>query len=330
MQVVLCYPVDTTDIRRIEAVADGLRVIDAGQEGIAEALLQADIFCGHAKVPVPWPEVVRQGRLKWIQSSAAGLDHCLVDEVISSEIPVTSASGLFANQVAEQTMALLFGLFRQLPLFCEASQKREFVRRPTWDLHGKTIGLVGLGGNGRRIGDFLAPLNTRIIATDWYPVDQPPYVDQLWPADQLPRLLQESDVVVLSVPLNRHTRHLINRDMIDRMRPGAVLINVARGPVVDEEALTDALRSGHLRGAGLDVTEVEPLPPTSPLWDLDQVLITPHVGAQSARRVPDTTSFFCDNLKRFLAGQPLMNLVDKQLGFPSPEHRAIPGWVPTR
>lgn len=328
MQVVLCYPVDASDVRRIESVADGVNVINAGQEGIADALLQADIFCGHAKVPVPWPEVVRQGRLQWIQSSAAGLDHCLVDDVIASDIRVTSASGLFANQVAEQAVALLFGLFRQLPRFCEASRSREFIRRPTWDLHGQTIGLVGLGGNGRRIGDFLAPLHTRIIATDWFPVDRPPYVDQLWPADQLPRLLQESDVVVLSVPLNHHTHHLIDRAMIGRMRQGAVLINVARGPVVDEEALVDALRSGHLRGAGLDVTEVEPLPPTSPLWDMEQVLITPHVGAQSAHRVPDTTSFFCDNLKRFLAGQPLMNLVDKQLGFPSPEHRAIPGWVP--
>ena len=328
MQVVLCYPVEAGDVSRIEQVSRDLTVVDAGQEGIAEALLEADIFCGHAKVPVPWKDVVAQGRLKWIQSSAAGLDHCLVDEVIASEIPVTSASGLFANQVAEQTMALLFGLFRRIPLFWEASRRREFIRRPTWDLHGKTIGLVGFGGNGRRIAEFLAPLRTRLIATDWFPVNRPDGVAALWGEDQLPRLLAESDVVILSVPLNRHTHHLMNQEMFGCMREGSILINVARGPVVDEQAMVDALQAGQLAAAGLDVTEIEPLPPESPLWEMDQVLITPHVGAQSARRVPDTTDFFCDNLTRFLGNQPLMNLVDKKLGFPSPEHRAIPGWRP--
>lgn len=328
MQIVLCYPVESSDVQLIRSVADEIRVVNAGQERIAEALLEADVFCGHAKVPVPWDEVVKLGRLRWIQSSAAGLDHCLVDEVVASQIPVTSASGLFANQVAEQTMALLYGLFRRIPLFIEASRRREFVRRPTWDLHGKTIGLVGLGGNGRRIGEFLAPLHNRIVATDWFPTNPPDYIDHLWSAEQLPQLLQESDVVILSVPLNRQTYHLMSREMFSCMRPGSVLINVARGQVVDETALIDALNSGRLLGAGLDVTEVEPLPAESPLWEMEQVLISPHVGAQSATRVSDTTRFFCDNLKRFLEGQPLMNLVDKQLGFPTPANRAIPGWTP--
>src|ERR1051325_11079207 len=141
MRIVLCYPIERRHYDQICAAASGHEVIDAGQERIASELLEADIFCGHAKVPVPWPEVVRRGRLKWIQSSAAGLDHCLTPETIAADIIVTSASGLFADAVAEQTLALLLGLLRSLPTFFQQQQRKEFVRRPTRDLHGKTIGI---------------------------------------------------------------------------------------------------------------------------------------------------------------------------------------------
>ncbi len=123
MRIVLCYPLQEQHLDQIRHAAPGANVVDAGQEGVAREILAADVFCGHAKVPVPWEQAVSQGRLKWIQSSAAGLDHCLVPCVIDSEIPVTSASGLFADQVAEQTMALLLGLVRRLPVFLRATKK---------------------------------------------------------------------------------------------------------------------------------------------------------------------------------------------------------------
>ncbi len=323
MRIVLCYPIEPRHLAQIQAAAPGHEVVNAGQERIATELLAADIFCGHAKVPVPWDEVVRLGRLRWIQSSAAGLDHCLVPPVIDSPIIVTSASGLFADQVAEQTLALLLGLLRSLPTFFRAQQAREFIRRPTRDLHGSTVGIVGLGGNGTRIADVLKPFKTRIIATDVFADQQPASVDDLWPADQLDRLLAESDIVILCVPLNEQTEGMIAAPQFSRMKRGAILINVARGPVVVEADLVAALRNGHLGGAGLDVTEVEPLPVDSPLWDLPNVIITPHVGAQSARRADDTTNLVCENLRRYFAGQPLLNLVDKQLGFPTPGSRTI-------
>jgi D-3-phosphoglycerate dehydrogenase len=319
MNIVLCYPVEQRHIDQVRAAARDDEVIDAGQERIAELLPQADIFCGHAKVPVPWDDVVLGGRLRWIQSSAAGLDHCLVPSVIESDIPVTSASGLFANQVAEQTLAILLGLIRSMPIFYESQRRKEFTRRPTQDLHGKTVGIVGFGGNGRRIAEVLAPFQVRIVATDMFPTRKPAYVDQLWSADQLSRLLWQSDIIILCVPLNSQTLAMISREQFQRMRPDAILINVARGQVVVESELVDALHVGRLGGAGLDVTEVEPLSASSPLWELPNVIITPHVGAQSARRVDATTNFFCENLQRFRAGQPLRNLVDKHLGFPVPE-----------
>ena len=205
---------------------------------------------------------------------------------------------------------------RSLPAFFRAQAGREFERLPTRDLHGMTVGIVGFGGNGRRIAEVFAAFRTRILATDVFPVDKPPHVEALWPADRLDDLLPRCDAVVLCVPLTEQTQAMIDAAALARMKPGALLVNVARGPVVVEADLVAALKGGRLAGAGLDVTEVEPLPPESELWDLPGVIITPHVGAQSNRRADDTTDFFCENLARYLAGRPLLNLVDKELGFP--------------
>jgi D-3-phosphoglycerate dehydrogenase len=320
VQIVLCYPVEPRHIEKIAAVAPEAKVIDAGQEKIAHEILQADIFCGHAKVPVPWDQVVANGRLRWIQSSAAGMDHCLVPSVIDSSILVTSASGVFADQVAEHTLALLTGWLRNLSTFFLAAQRKEFIRRPTRDLHGATVGIVGMGGNGQRIAEVLAPFRLRLLATDLFPdaVRRPPAVEQIWPADHLGELCKVCDILILCLPLNSDTRGLINRDVFRQMKPDAVLVNVARGPIVVEKDLVEALELQQLAGAALDVTETEPLPPTSRLWDLPNVLITPHVGAQSATRIDATTRLFAENLKHFLVEQPLQNIVDKQLGFPVP------------
>jgi D-3-phosphoglycerate dehydrogenase len=321
MRVVLCYPVEPRHREQLAAAAPSVEFVDAGQEHIAREILDADIFIGHAKVPVPWAEVVQRGRLRWIQSSAAGLDHCLTPEVVASDILVTSASGLFADQVGEQALALLLGLLRGLPTFFRASQRKEFIRRPTRDLHGATVGLVGFGGNGRRLAELLAPFRTRILATDLFPIDRPDWVEALSAADQLPEMLPHAEILILCVPLTPVTQGLIDAEALRRLPRGALLINVARGPVVVERDLVEALASGHLGGAGLDVTEIEPLPGDSPLWEMPQVIITPHVGAQSAHRVDVTTRFACENLQRFLQGRPLRNLVDKNLGFPVPATR---------
>lgn len=316
MRIVLCYPAEAHHIQQIARAAPGDKVVDAGQEKVAQELFAADIFCGHAKTPVDWSAIVAQGRLRWIQSSAAGLDHCLTPSVVASDVIVTSASGVLADQVAEHALALIGALCRNLPTFFRAQQAREFIRRPTRDLHRSTVGIVGFGGVGRRIAEVLAPYGVRILATDWFPVDRPAHVAVLSGPDQLPELLEAVDILILAAPLTERTRGMIDRAAIARMRPGALLVNVARGPLVVEEALADALESGHLAGAALDVTETEPLPPESRLWAFPNCVITPHVAGQSARRIDDMTDFFCENLRRYRTGEPLLNLVDKRLGFP--------------
>ena len=316
-RIVLCYPVEERHFAQIQAAWPAAELVDAGQEGVARELFEADIYCGHAKVPVDWPGVVRQGRLRWIQSSAAGMDHCLVPSVIESDIIVTSASGVLSDQVAEHTVALLTGWFRSLPVFVRAQQAKEFVRRPTGDLTGKTVGIAGLGGVGRRVAEVLRPMAGRILATDLYPIDRPAAVDELWPADRLDDLLAESDVVVLCLPLSDATRGLFDAERIAQMRPGTLLANMARGQLVVTDAMVDALRKGHLSGAVMDVTDPEPLPVDSPLWEMPRVLITPHVGGQAAWRIDRMTRLFCLNLQRWQQGRPLINrLEEKSLGFP--------------
>jgi D-3-phosphoglycerate dehydrogenase len=318
-RIVLCYPVESRHIDEIAAAAPNAEIVDAGQERIATELLTADVFCGHAKVPVPWDETVRQGRLRWIQSSAAGMDHCLVPSVVASDIVVTSASGVLANQVADHTIALLAALLRSLPTFFRAQQQREFIRRPTRDLHGARIGIVGLGGNGRRLAEVLSAFRTTILATDWFPENKPPHVAELLPANALDDILPRIDALVLAAPLNDHTRGMINAARLAKLPRGALVVNMARGGLVVEDDLVAALESGQLAGAALDVTATEPLPPESRLWELPNVIITPHVGGQAATRIDDMTRFFCDNLRRYMANRPLRNLVVKELGFPRPE-----------
>ncbi|MFM1996145.1 MAG: Glyoxylate/hydroxypyruvate reductase [Planctomycetota bacterium] len=318
MRIVLCYPVEPRHIAQIQAAAPQADVIDAGQERVAAELPSADIFCGHPKVPVPWDAVVAGGRLRWLQSSAAGLDHCLVPSVVGSDIIVTSASGVLADQVAEHGLGLAIACTRRLPLFLEQQSRGEFIRRPTRDLTAATVGIVGLGGVGRRLVEVLAPFRPRILATDYFPIRKPAAVERLGGPETLADVLAAADILFLCAPLTPLTRGLIDAAALARMKRGAILVNMARGQLVEENALVDALESGHLDSAAIDVAPVEPPPATSRLWTAPRLLMTPHVAGQSARRIDAMTDFFCDNLGRYLKGEPLRNLVDKRLGFPEP------------
>ncbi len=326
-RIVLCFPHEERHRQAIAAAAPWGNVVSVPQEQIAEELMEADIFCGHAKVPVDWDAVVKRGRLVWIQSSAAGMDHCLVPSVIASNIVVTSASGVLADQVAEHTVALMTAWLRSLPTFFWAQQREEFIRRPTRDLHRSRILIVGFGGVGRRLAQVLHVFKTHIWATDLFPVDKPAYVEKLCPPESLEEFLPEADITILALPLNDKTRGMFGQDQFARMKPGSLFVNVARGPIVRTDALIEALQKGPIAGAVLDVTDPEPLPPGHPLWKLSNVIITPHVGGQSATRADDITRLICENLRGGHTGQPLINLVsDKTAGFPFRDG-STPLWI---
>ncbi|MDR2116916.1 MAG: protein kinase [Planctomycetaceae bacterium] len=327
--LVVCFkeiPVEQALIDQIHAVWSDVNIINVGQKDIASALMEADYFCGHAKVPVNWEALVQQNRIRWIQSSAAGMDWLLVPPVIQSNITITTASGVLADQVAEHTLSLILAWMRNISTFQREQYDstlpdyRKFIRRPTHDLTGLTVGIVGFGGVGRRLSEVLAPFQTRILATDLYPTEKPSHVAELWAADQLDKLLGESDVVVLCLPLNTQTRELFNIDRFRLFRKDALFVNVARGQLVVTQDLVEALQQGLIAGAVMDVTSPEPFPPEHPLWDFyPNVLITPHVGGQSHRRFEDVVDIFTANILRWKANQPLINFLTpegKQLGFP--------------
>jgi len=319
MRLVLGYPVESHHVERIRQTVPGMDVATARQEDLPHELLDADLFCGHVKVPVDWDRIASGGRLRWIQSSAAGLDHCMHPAVVDSDIVVCSASGVLSDQVAEHALALIGAILRKLPAFHEAQKRKAFVRQPTDDLHGKRVGIVGFGGVGRRIAELLAPYRVEIVATDYFSTQVPSHVEAVWLPDGLPDLLARSEIVILCVPLTDATRGMIGERQLAMMPIGSVLVNVCRGEVLVELALVDALRQDHLAAAAIDVACEEPPSGSSPLWDAPRLVITPHVAGQSSVRIDQMTDFLCDNLRRYQKNLPLRNLVDKRLGFPPPQ-----------
>ena len=320
--VVLCYPVSDADLRKIELAFPNAKIVCSNQDRIGTDISEATVFCGHAKHrQIDWDSVVGNGKLRWIQSSAAGLDHCLAPAVIQSDIVVSGCSGLFANQVAEQAMALLLAMIRRMPEFSKAQSNRVFERRPTDTLHGKTIGIVGFGGNGRRIAALLKDIASSIMATDLFPDFECPDYVRLLPSKRQEELFHCSDVVIVTLPLTGQTARCIGSAEFSLMQSGSYFVNVARGAVVDQVALLEAIQSEKIAFAGLDVVDPEPPEPNDPIWEEKRILITPHVGAQSETRIPMTTELFCENIRRLRQGQILLNQVDKVLQFPRPEHR---------
>ena len=337
--LVVCFkdtPVEDVHIDRIRSVWSDVDIINVGQNDIADALLEADYFCGHAKVPVDWEKIVQNRRLQWIQSSAAGMDWCLVPAVVHSDITITTASGVLADQVTEHALALILAWMRSLPMCLyeqhnsTAPDFRKFIRHPTRNLTTSTVGIVGFGGVGRRIAEVLASFQTTILATDLYPSEKPSYVDELWEADKLDDLLQLSDVVILCLPLNGQTRGLFNSERFQQMKPDSLFVNIARGDLVVTDDLVLALMEGKIAGAVLDVTAPEPLPPHHPLWDFfPHVMITPHIAGQSRRRFDDVVDIFIANIHRRQSGQPMINYLSaegKRLGFPI-RNEGIPLWT---
>ena len=327
--IVTCFPITPEQVETVrQSAGSAFEVIEASHDSIPEDIFQADIFFGHAKgKPVDWAKVVDQGKLKWIQSSAAGLDHCLSPEVIDCDsILVSGCSGLFAPQVAETSMALLMGLLRSLPVFFEAKEKREYVRRFTDEIFGKTVGIVGFGGNGQQIAKTLKPMVGRIFATDKFPESTiaagfEGLAEKVYSDSSMGEMLPQCDILISTLPLSEENEQLLSDDQFSLLPKGSYFINVGRGSVVDQDALIRAIESGHLTGAGIDVANPEPIEPDSKLWTFANVIITPHIGAQSVHRVPRTIDLFCKNFPKFIAGETLINLVDKKLGFPRPEHR---------
>lgn len=261
-------------------------------------------------------------RLRWIHSSAAGIGSMLFPESIASPVVITNSRGTSAVTIAEHVVAVTLALLRQLPLAwrrqTETVWAQNELSQPAMirTLKGARVLVVGLGAIGGEVARLAAAFGANVVGVrrrlDARGV---PGVDLVIPPGRLLHAVTHADVVVVAAPQTAGTRHLIGAAELAAMKPDAVLVNISRGKLIDEEALARSLASGRLRGAALDVFEHEPLDPSSPLWRDPRVLITPHVSGIHDRYWPDAAALFADNLRRFVSGQPLRNVVDKQAGY---------------
>jgi phosphoglycerate dehydrogenase-like enzyme len=255
--------------------------------------------------------------LKWIQLTSAGADRLLSSGFIEGGITVTTVSGLHATPIGEYVLCAMLMFAKGAPGFLRAQSRHEWLRYMPKELLGATVGIVGMGHIGEEVARLAKAFGCRIIATR-RSVTSPTsdeHADELLPSSGLSRLLEASDYIVLAVPLTPETRGMIGADELRLMKPDAVLINIARGGVIDEAALVEALREHRIAGAALDVFEQEPLPADSPLWDLENVILSPHISGGTEIYNQRAVDIFADNLRRYLAGEPLRNVVDPARGY---------------
>ncbi len=275
----------------------------------------------------------RADRLRWVQMRSAGIDDSLEKPVMSaSGIAITTASGIHATPIAEFVLGLLVALVRKLPKASNLQRERRWPA-DRWraflgrELRGRTIGILGYGSIGREVGRIAHCLGMEVLALTYsgagqrkdrgYRIegtgDSSGCIPQAWYGpSELHEFLGESDIVLIAVPLTSDTRGLIGEDCLRAMRKDAFLVNIARGEIIQEDALIRALREGWIAGAALDVFAKEPLPSDHPFYGLDNVMITPHMAGMTDEHDERLATLFAENLKRYLAGDPLLNLVDRQ------------------
>ncbi|MEK7371712.1 MAG: D-2-hydroxyacid dehydrogenase [candidate division NC10 bacterium] len=301
--------------RILEAAGPGTALVEAKEPERQRAeIVDADMLFGRVL-----PDIyVLNRRLRYYHSIGAGVDALLCPELVESDVILASEKGGVGVHLAEHAFALLLGLTRGVhtALRDPDYRLREPIRREQREILEQTMGIVGFGGTGRAVARRAIAFGMRVLAVD-IEEDVPPEpgVEAIWRPDRLAEMLGLSDVVVIGLPLTKATHHLFTRDLFRRMRPGAILINVTRGEIVYGDDLMAALTEGLLWGAGLDVTDPEPLPAGHPLWTHPRVIVTPHTAGGSPRRAGRVIATFCENLERLRDGRPLLALIDKRKGY---------------
>lgn len=315
LTVLVAIPVSEESLDGIRRAAGDARVIYEPDGKKAEQLVdEADVVFG-----MPSRERIEAApRLRWLQTHFAGVDMYTMPTPVQREnFVLTNARGVYGIAGAEHVIGWMLMFNRGLLHFYRFQELGQWNRqlqlaRKLW---GQTLGIVGLGDIGSALAVRAKAFGMRVLAIRRNPAPAPELADEVWGMDRLADLLAQSDHVALTVPLTPETRGMIDRSMLARMKPTAYLYNIGRGPLVDEDALVEALEKGTIAGAGLDVFNIEPLPEDHPLWKAPNVLITPHLGADSPTDADDAARIFADNLARFRAGEPLRNVVDLAKGY---------------
>lgn len=334
MKLLIYPPVEDHRLAAIEAAAGDVQVVNAASEEQAlTEIVESEGFFGKIT-----PELLAAStKLRWVQSPTASLEHYLFPELIEHPCQLSNMRGLFSDVIADHVMGYVLMFARNFHLYLRQQMKSQwapvgneqmteqpFMAGPSSvtavdsahiHLSDATLGVVGAGFIGREICQRAAAFGMRILAVDPITKTIPKIVEEVWPTERLDDLLAESDFVVIAAPHTPETEKLFSMSQFEQMKSSAFLINIGRGVIVDLAALTDALRNGLIAGAGLDVYDVEPLPESHPLWQMENAILTPHIAAASPRIAERHLETLLENVSRFSQGEEPSTLVDKRKWF---------------
>ncbi|MCA9907406.1 MAG: D-2-hydroxyacid dehydrogenase [Anaerolineae bacterium] len=333
-QVNVIVAMDFSDaiMDKIRAVSPQLKVERCFPDVPDKALADVEVLYTQRFLPDP----AQTPHLRWVQLHSAGVDHAVNQPVMQSQdVEVTTTSGIHATFMTEYCVMMMLAFAFKLPLMMEYKAQAEWPNTPQKPimpdhLRGKTVGIVGYGVIGRELGRVANALGMRVLASKrdvMHPADHDSYrlpdtgdpegeiPVRIYPPEALRSMVSECDYLVVITPLTAASRHLVDENILSAMKKTAILINIARGAVVDEQALISALAAKTIAGAALDVFETEPLPNTSPLWNLDNVIISPHIAGNSVDYHEKAADLFIENLERYLENRPLLNVVDRERGY---------------
>lgn len=316
MKLLITVAWDPTHLDALRSEFPGVRFVTAlTAEDVLREVRDAEVVFGHLRRD----SLAAARRLRWVQCQGAGVEElAAIPELVASDVAVTNTRGAHAATIAEHVMGMLVFLARGFRTIEDANRRKEWLRPLGYDpvgLSGLTMGIIGYGRIGAAIGRRAQTFEMDVIAVDAHDVPREEWVSAFWLLDGLDELLRLSDVVAVTAPLTPSTRNLLDARRLSLMRPGAYLLAVSRGGIIDEAVLAGMLREGKLAGAGLDVQAQKPVPPESPLWDVPNLLITPHCAGQSQQTTAAATDVLRRNLRRYLTGEPLENPVDLRLGY---------------
>lgn len=280
-------------------------------ESLREHIADVDILFGG----IGEDAIAEAAALRWVHQPHAGVEGFMFPTFKASDVILTNCRGLYGTQIAEHAFALLLSITRRIPEQLEFMKTKHWERIPCVELAGMTMGILGLGGIGRAIAARAQAFEFDVIAADSESIDKPDTVSELFDLDGLMAFLAASNILMICCPSTPETHKLLSHAQFNQMPDASYIVNVSRGKVVDEAALIAALQSGKIAGAGLDVTYTEPCPPESPLWEQQNVILTSHSAGSSQHIRRRAMQLFIDNLHRYVKGEPLTNVVDKQKGY---------------
>ena len=320
MKVLLLADFGSTYYQALRDEHPNLNLVEAFSESEIESEIEtAEVVFGY----LTSAQFAAARKIKWIQTLDAGMESLFnsIPSIADTDIVVTNARGAGAPMIGEHAISLMLAMARQLPRFWADKAARRWDQEGALNvveyLGNKTCGIVGFGKSGKEIGWRAKALGMNVIAVDDQPVNGEPIIDKVWSRSRINTLLEMSDYVVVTVPFTTRNENMIGASELARMKSSARIVVTSRGRIVDHNALVAALKSGTIAGAGLDTTVEEPLPSDNELWDLPNVILSPHIAGNSEKIMLEerTLNLFAENLKRYVSGETLINVVDKHLEY---------------